>query len=110
MNEFEKTVNDYLDDFEKTDAVFKAKRSDSKKTVEDCCAYISTEVRESGRHAFADGEIYQMARHFYDEDIPSPEKCNGCRVVHTKPKEAAKPKKKGDSLAVQLSLFGEESI
>src|SRR3712207_8456712 len=38
------------------------------KNIEDCIAYIVSEVQKSGCNGFNDDEIYSMAVHYYDED------------------------------------------
>ncbi len=74
MNEFQKVIKLYLDEFAGKDAEF-AKRYAEKieklngidNTITHCCNYICTEVEKSGRQGFADSEIYGMAVHFIDE-------------------------------------------
>lgn len=37
------------------------------KSIEGCCNYILTMVKQSGREGFTDDEVYNMAVHYYDE-------------------------------------------
>lgn len=71
MNEFEKTIQSYLDRFAGNDAVFAGKYQAAKSTIEKsitkCCEYIYDWVQKQKRPGFTDDEIYGQAVHFYDE-------------------------------------------
>ena len=90
MNEFEKVIKTYLDDFAGKDAEFSnkyaekaAKLGGNDAVIKQCCNYICGEVRKSGRQGFADAEIYGMAVHFIDESELTAEKgVNGHVVVN----------------------------
>lgn len=82
LNPFEKTIKEYLDNFAATDEWFKECYADPKKNIKSCCDYICTEVQKTGRKGFADEEIYQLARHYYLEDIkPGEIKASSGNVV-----------------------------
>ena len=74
MNEFEKVIKTYLDEFAAKDSEFSKKYADKVEklgginaVVKQCCNYICEEVKKSGRQGFADSEVYGMAVHFIDE-------------------------------------------
>lgn len=74
MNEFQKVIKAYLDEFASKDAEFAKKYAEKAeklngidKAIAHCCNYICSEVRRTGRQGFADSEIYGMAVHFIDE-------------------------------------------
>ena len=74
MNEFEKVIKTYLDEFATKDSEFSKKYADKAEklggidaVVRQCCNFICREVKKTGRQGFADAEIYGMAVHFIDE-------------------------------------------
>lgn len=79
MNTFEKTIKAYLDKVAESDAAFADKYDSSR--IEECCSYIISEVRKTGRQGFADEEIYGMAMHFFDEGLEAPGGVHKCDVV-----------------------------
>ena len=90
MNEFEKVIKTYLDDFASKDAEFSnkyaekaAKLGGNEAVIKQCCNYICREVKKSGRQGFADAEIYGMAVHFIDEsELTAAKGVNGQVVVN----------------------------
>lgn len=111
MNEFTKVIEQHLRDFAAEDAhfaeKFNAKMACDKNSIIQCCSYIISEVRKSGRQAFHDDEIYAMAIHFFDEGMSCTEKAPSCKIVtpsKSKPK-AMSPKRQVQQDDVQLSLF-----
>ena len=90
MNEFEKVIKTYLDDFASKDAEFSNKYAEKAAklggidaVIKQCCNYICREVKKSGRQGFADAEIYGMAVHFIDEsELTAAEGVNGQVVVN----------------------------
>ena len=68
LTPFQESIKSYLDERAKSDETFAASYAKPKKTIEGCCKYIVAEVKKTGRHGFADEEIYGMAVHYYDED------------------------------------------
>ena len=77
MNKFEETIKEHLDNI--TDEDFKAKYNSDK--IEDCCNYIISEVKKSGREGFADAEIFDMAKTFYLQEIKDVEKQDKAIVI-----------------------------
>lgn len=65
-----KDIRAYLDDYAKKDAEFAARYADERKTIEECCDFICTQVQKSGRNGFHDDEIYGLAIHYYQEVEP----------------------------------------
>lgn len=68
---FKKKIQDYLCNRAEDDSSFASRAkeaADKGKTLDGCCNYIIEQVKESGRIAFADDEIYGIAAHYYDED------------------------------------------
>lgn len=120
MTPFEEAIKKYLDQVATEDSAFKAKYESEDKSITDCCNYIVSEVKRIGRKGYTDGEIYQMARHYYNEPndqlkIDSSQK--ECQVVtneeteetfeQPKPKiiPKPKPKKKEEPKTQQISIF-----
>mgnify|MGYP006326184381 CR=1 FL=1 len=77
MNKFEESIKEHLDTL--TDEDFKAKYNSDK--IEQCCNYIISEVKKSGREGFADEEIFDMAKNYYLQDIKDVEKPERSNVV-----------------------------
>ena len=78
-NQFQKTIQSYLENRAQTDNLFAVKFNDPKKNINDCMTYILNTVKKSGCAGFADDEIFSMAIHYYDEDsieIGKPVSCN----------------------------------
>lgn len=93
MNEFEKVIEAHLDSRAANDEVFRTKyESRGEKAVEECCRYIISEVKKSGRCGFADDEIFGMAVHFIDENLKAPASVPTASVVvnHSSKKPAEK--------------------
>lgn len=65
---FKKVIKDYLDDFSKQNEAFAIKYANDKKNIEECCNFIVGEVKKMNVNGLADDEVYQLARHYYDED------------------------------------------
>lgn len=68
LDEFQRTIKAYLDKRAAEDELFAKSYAKEKKSIKECCNYIISEVRKSGRCGFADDEIFGMAVHYYDED------------------------------------------
>ena len=77
---FKEVIKAYLDKRAAEDALFAANYVNPKKSIDECAEYIISEVKKSGRHGFADDEIYGMAVHYYDEEHLEFKKC-ACGVV-----------------------------
>ena len=86
LNEFEATIQRYLEKFADNDELFGFKFEKGVadgKTITSCCNWIIEQVRESGRIGFSDEEVYGMAVHYYDEEElrADGERKDGCKVV-----------------------------
>lgn len=93
---FKETIKKYLDGFAAIDEPFKAKYENPDKNLDDCCNYIFNQVKKSGCCGFADDEIYQMARHYYQEEIDKNDltHVNGKVVVNHRVELSEEDKKK----------------
>lgn len=78
---FKEVIKAYLDKRAAEDSLFAKKYANQKKSIDECVDYIISEVQKSGRHGFADDEIYGMAIHYYDEENIKVTKSIGCDVV-----------------------------
>ena len=65
---FKKTIQSYLENRAKADALFAVTFAKEGKNIDDCITYILNQVQLSGCNGFADEEIFSMAVHYYDED------------------------------------------
>lgn len=115
---FKQTIQNYLENRAKEDALFSKSYAKENKTIDECINYILSEVKNSGCNGFTDEEIFSMAVHYYDEDnIKNVKPVNANVVVNhkvdkaEKTKEAVKevakavkPKAKQD--VCQMDLFG----
>lgn len=118
MKEFRKAIQSYLDQRAKQDPQFAENYAKDGKSIVDCCNYIMRQAQKRGGQAvvMSDDEVYGLAIHYYDEDIPA----NECRPIRgaaasapAKPTQApkkaeAKPKPKKEQPAngpVQLSIW-----
>lgn len=85
---FRTRIKEHLDSVAAGDPVFAEKYSNKSKCLDQCCDFICTQVKKSGRTAFADEEIFGMAVHYYDEENPgeiTDSASAGCRVVCSVP-------------------------
>ncbi|MDR0873138.1 MAG: PcfK-like family protein [Prevotellaceae bacterium] len=78
---FKRTIQTYLEQRAKSDVLFAVSYAKAGKNIDDCITYILNTVQKSGCNGFADGEIYSMAVHYYDEDTVEVGKNFDCRVV-----------------------------
>jgi len=65
---FKKTIQSYLENRAKADALFAVTFAKEGKNMDDCITYILNTVQASGCSGFADEEIFSMAVHHYDEE------------------------------------------
>jgi len=68
---FENRIKEYLDGHASAYPLFKAKYENPKKNIKDCCQYIYNTVQKangSGVAGCTNGEVFGMAKHYYDED------------------------------------------
>ena len=66
---FTQAIEEYLVEFAKSDAHFAKCFANPKKTIVECCAYIVGQVQKMRVYGVSDSEVYQMARHYYLEEI-----------------------------------------
>ncbi|MBO7280576.1 MAG: PcfK-like family protein [Bacteroidaceae bacterium] len=67
----EKAIKKYLDNRAKIDELFAAKYANPKKSIDECCKYITGEAyarAKNGCAVISDEEVYGMAVHYYDEE------------------------------------------
>lgn len=67
----ETAIKNYLDNRAKTDELFAAKYANPKKSIDECCKYITGEAyakAKNGCAVISDEEVYGMAVHYYDEE------------------------------------------
>lgn len=87
-NLFRTRIKEHLDSVAAGDPVFAEKYGSKSKSLDQCCDFICTQVKKSGRTAFADEEIFGMAVHYYDEENPgeiTDGASSGCSVVCSAP-------------------------
>ena len=58
---FKKVIKAYLDKRAAEDELFAKDYAKPGKNIDDCCDFIISEVKKSGRNGFDDDEIYGMA-------------------------------------------------
>ena len=66
---FTEAIKKYLDDFSSKDDYFAKCYSNPNKSIVECCAYIVGQAMKLGVKGMADEEVYQLARHYYLEEI-----------------------------------------
>ena len=79
-NAFQETIKQYLDNKANEDTLFAEKYHDEKKNIVECCSYIITQVQAMKVCGLTDDEVYNLAVHYYDEDVTDVKKVD-CRVV-----------------------------
>lgn len=81
-NYFEIAIKEYLDNFSKSDSFFAEKYADENKSITKCCNFICNTVHAMNVQGLTDDEVYQLARHYYLEDIKESDTNNiSCKVV-----------------------------
>lgn len=65
---FKLAIKSHLDQLAQTDELFAKTYQKENKSLDECVKYIIQTVKKSGIVAYAEGEIYGMAVHYYDED------------------------------------------
>lgn len=83
--EFSETIKLYLEDMAFDDIAFREKYLNPEKSIDECCNYIFTQVKNSGCCGFTDNEIFGMAVHYYEEsseDLGKIEKLSPVTVVN----------------------------
>lgn len=79
-NAFKEVIKAYLDNRAAHDKLFAKDYAKPGKSIDDCCDFIISEVKKSGRQGFADDEIFGLAVHYYNETSVSISK-HQCKVV-----------------------------
>lgn len=88
MNEFQQVIKVYLDQRAQEDAQFADNYARPGKSIEKCCNYIMRQAKKRGNAvAMPDEEVYGLAVHYYDENIPADEckPVSGARTATPKP-------------------------
>ena len=79
---FKDAIKSHLDKMAQADDAFASKYGNPSKSIDECCDYIISQVKHSGRCGFADDEIFGMAVHYYDEEnLGEWKKAGDCKVV-----------------------------
>ena len=71
METIQTAIKQYLDNRAATDELFAAKYNNPKKSIQECCQYITGEAyarAEGGTAVISDEEVYGWAVHYYDEE------------------------------------------
>lgn len=79
-------IKNYLDNRARTDELFAAKYANPKKSIDECCKYITGEAyarAKNGCAVISDEEVYGMAVHYYDEDDIKIRKAPNARTAKT---------------------------
>ena len=79
-------IKNYLDNRAKTDELFAAKYANPKKSIDECCKYITGEAyakAKNGCAVISDEEVYGMAVHYYDEEDIKIRKAPNARTAKT---------------------------
>lgn len=96
MKHFVKVIEQHLKGVAAEDKVFAeklaARMSEDKNCMTQCCSYIINQVKNSGRQAFEDDEIYGMAIHYIDEGIVEKAAAPKVHIVVPGRDESPKPK------------------
>lgn len=120
---FEEAIKSYLDNYAKDSVEFAAKYSQKNKSIDNCLKYITEQARakqQKGCAVLSDDEVYQLARHYYEESdenlnfkpSTSNENTSKVRVEVKKEKTPVKPIKEKNPIQEkkkeleQLDIFG----
>lgn len=79
-------IKNYLDNRARTDKLFAAKYANPKKSIDECCKYITGEAyarAKNGCAVISDEEVYGMAVHYYDEEDIKIRKAPNARTAKT---------------------------
>ncbi|MBQ2289908.1 MAG: PcfK-like family protein [Bacteroidaceae bacterium] len=82
-------IKNYLDNRARTDELFAAKYANPKKSIDECCKYITGEAyarAKNGCAVISDEEVYGMAVHYYDEENITIRKAPNARTSKTNAK------------------------
>ena len=114
MNEFQKLIKAYLDKRAQEDDLFAEHYARAGKTIEKCCNYILNQARKKGGTAVAmpDDEVYGLAVHYYDEDIPESEckPVSGARAAAPKPAVELTEEEKAAAKEEAMVMYRQEQV
>lgn len=105
---FMAAIKNYLDNFSKTDSHFKKCYENPSKSIRGCCSYIVGQVKKMKRVAFCNDEVFQMARHYYLEEIDSKEltaQYSPDQIVCDASEEVSEEKVQEESKILDLESF-----
>jgi len=68
---FKQTIQKHLEVKAGHDELFAKTYAKESKNIDDCVTYILNTVQATKCNGFEDDEIFSMAIHYYDEDIPA---------------------------------------
>lgn len=109
--EFQENIKQYLDNRAAEDAQFAEHYASEGKSIEQCCNYIINQARKKGGTAVAmpDDEVYGLAVHYYDEDIPADEckPVTGARAAAPKVELTEEEKAAAREQAMQMYRQGQ---
>lgn len=88
---FKTVIQEYLTTLADTDEAFKIHYTKEGKTIDNCCDYILTEVKKADREGFADEEIYNMARKYYELDEVVIEENISANIIVNRPIQQRPP-------------------
>ena len=107
--EFQRTIKAHLDNLAGFDDNFAQKYAKEGKSIEECCNYILSTVKNSGCNGFADDEIFGMAVHYYeDDDLGDIKAIKGTVVVNHKVELTEEDKEKARADAIEA--FKQEEV
>lgn len=78
LNNFEQSIQKFVEKRSQEDSFFAEKVKNEKKSVKECCTYVINWVRATNRIGFEDDEIFGQVVHYYIEDdinVGSPTAC-----------------------------------
>ena len=90
---FKNAIKEYLDNFAKENELFATKYANPKKNINDCCSFIVSEVQKMGVMGLDDGEVFYLARHYYEEENLEFNSNVSCNVVVNKKVELTEEEK-----------------
>lgn len=67
---FKEHIKEYLDALAGRDEFFALSYENPKKSIEECCDYICTEVQKMGVMGLDDDDVFGLAVHYYQEADP----------------------------------------
>lgn len=93
---FEDAIEAHLNKLAETDELFAKTYAKKNKSVKECCKYIMSEAKKAAKGgvsvALSDEDVYNLAVHYYDEDITATDEVAGEVVVAAKAEKPSKPK------------------